>query len=60
MLVIDRARISAPWRYDDPGRIYTHIYGPLNRGAVRRVLPMPRAADGTFLAFSPDASPPDA
>lgn len=55
VLVIDRSRISAPWRYDDPGGIYTHIYGPLNRAAIRRVLSMPRAADGTFLTFAPDA-----
>ncbi|MGH2353864.1 MAG: DUF952 domain-containing protein [Chloroflexota bacterium] len=49
VLVIDRARVTAPIRYDDPGRVYSHIYGPLNRDAIRRVVPMPRAADGTFL-----------
>jgi uncharacterized protein (DUF952 family) len=49
VLVIERARVRAPIRYDDPRRVYSHIYGPLNRDAVVRVLPMPRALDGTFL-----------
>lgn len=49
VLVIERARVRAPIRYDDPRRVYAHIYGPLNRDAIVRVLPMPRAADGTFL-----------
>ena len=49
VLVIERARVRAPIRYDDPHRVYSHIYGPLNRDAIVRVLPMPRAADGTFL-----------
>lgn len=49
VLEIERGRIRAPWRYDDPQRIFTHIYGALNLDAVRRALPMPRTPDGGFL-----------
>ena len=56
VLLVERTRIRAPWRYDDPRRVYTHIYGPLNRDAIIRVLPAPRAADGTFLP--PEAEAP--
>jgi glutathione S-transferase len=56
VLVIERARVRAPIRYDDPRHVYSHIYGPLNRDAIVRVLPMPRAADGTFLPPEEDDS----
>jgi uncharacterized protein (DUF952 family) len=48
-LVIDLARVQAPVRYEDPRRVYPHIYGPLNREAIVAVLDVPRAPDGTFL-----------
>jgi uncharacterized protein (DUF952 family) len=48
-LVIDISRVSAEVRYEDPQRIYPHIYGPLNRDAILRVIPVLREADGTFL-----------
>jgi uncharacterized protein (DUF952 family) len=49
VLVIDLARVRAPVRYEDPRRVYPHIYGPLNRDAIVAVLDVPRAPDGTFL-----------
>ena len=49
VLVLDLARLTAPARYDDPGRIYPHIYGPLNRAAIVEILDMPRQLDGFFL-----------
>ena len=49
VLVIDLARVRAPVRYEDPRRVYPHIYGPLNRDAIITVLDVPRAPDGTFL-----------
>lgn len=52
VLVIQRALVQAPVRYDDPDRCFSHIYGPLNRDAIRAVREMPRAADGTFLPFA--------
>jgi uncharacterized protein (DUF952 family) len=48
-LVIDPSRLSAPLRYEDPRRVYPHVYGPIDRGAIVDVVPMPRAADGAFL-----------
>src|SRR3990172_7165718 len=33
-LYVDKARVRAPMRYDDPGHLYPHIYGALNRAAI--------------------------
>jgi hypothetical protein len=30
------------------GRLFPHIYGPLNRDAIVGAYPMPRGKDGTF------------
>ena len=52
-LVLDIAldRVTAPVRYEDPGHIYPHIFGPLNRDAVVNVRRAVRLADGTFGAI---------
>ncbi|HEV7809488.1 MAG TPA: DUF952 domain-containing protein [Candidatus Limnocylindrales bacterium] len=55
VLTIDLDRVTSPVRTDDPGGIYPHIFGPIDRAAILAARPMPRAADGTFLAFD-DAS----
>lgn len=52
-LWIDKARVRAPIRYEDPGRLYPHIYGPLNRNAIVAVRPARRAADGGFAPPEP-------
>jgi uncharacterized protein (DUF952 family) len=49
-LVIDKARVHADIRYEDPAGIYPHIYGHLNRDAIVRIVPVLRNADGTFRA----------
>jgi uncharacterized protein (DUF952 family) len=49
-LVVDRSRLGAQVRYEDPGGIYPHVYGPIERDAILRILPMPRGAGGEFLA----------
>jgi uncharacterized protein (DUF952 family) len=49
VLTLDLARVSAPVRYEDPGRIYPHVYGPIERAAVVNVQTMPRDAEGAFL-----------
>lgn len=49
VLVIDPARVGPEIRYEDPGRIYPHIYGPLNRDAITQILPLMRGPDGTFV-----------
>jgi uncharacterized protein (DUF952 family) len=51
VLTLDLDRAGSPWRVDDPGRIYPHVFGPIDRAAILAVRPMPRAADGTFLPF---------
>ena len=48
-LVIDKRRVRASIRYEDEARIYPHIHGPLNRDAIVTVVPVLRAADGSFL-----------
>ena len=47
-LVIDSDAVTADIRYEDPARIYPHIYGPLNIDAVRGVRDVVRESDGTF------------
>ena len=51
VLTVDLDRISSPWRIADPGRIYPHIFGPLDRAAIIAVVPAPRDAAGRFLPF---------
>jgi uncharacterized protein (DUF952 family) len=51
LLEVDLDRVSAPAIYEDQERNYPHIYGPMERDAVRRVRRVVRAADGTFLAI---------
>ena len=49
LVTLDLQRVSAEWRYDDPDRVYPHIYGPLQMEAVRAVEALPRGEDGRFL-----------
>lgn len=49
LLVIDLDKVEAPCRYDAPGEIYPHIYGPLNRDAILEVRNFERGPDGHFL-----------
>ena len=51
VLTLDLDLAGSPWRVDDPNGIYPHVFGPIDRGAILAVRPMPRAADGTFLSF---------
>jgi uncharacterized protein (DUF952 family) len=49
VLTLDLDLVSAPWRLEDPGRIYPHVFGPIDRAAIIDARPMPRDADGAFL-----------
>ena len=51
VLVIDTERVSSPIRYEDPDRIYPHVYGRLNRDAVVEVRRAVRLADGSFVGI---------
>ncbi len=50
LLEIDEARLSAEVRYEDggDGRLFPHIYGPLETAAVVRVIEFPPGPDGHF------------
>lgn len=50
-LDLDLALAGAPWRYDDPGSPYPHVYGPLRRDAIRGVRPVLRDAAGRFVGY---------
>src|SRR5512144_1503996 len=46
LLEIELSRVRPPVRYDDDRRIYSHIYGPLNRDAIVEIRTMQRSPDG--------------
>jgi uncharacterized protein (DUF952 family) len=49
VLVIERSKVAADIKYEDPDGIYPHIYGPLNRDAISDILPVMREQDGSFV-----------
>ncbi len=55
-LVLDVARdlVTAPLKYEDPKKIFPHLYGPLNRDAIVRVRRFERLRDGTFVGPGED------
>jgi len=53
VLSVELDAIGVPWRYDTPDERFPHIYGPIPRSAIVRVVPIPRGDDGRFLAFPP-------
>jgi uncharacterized protein (DUF952 family) len=55
LLEVDLGRLSAPTIYEDDERNYPHIYGAMERHAVRRVRRVERSADGTFLMIGAPA-----
>ena len=51
VLVVEVARIRSEVRYDDPDKVYPHIYGPLNVDAVVGLIRVLRESDGRFSGF---------
>jgi uncharacterized protein (DUF952 family) len=49
LLTVDLERTGSPWRFDDPGETYPHVYGPIDLASVTEVRRMTRDADGTFV-----------
>lgn len=49
VLTIDLDGTGSPWRIEDERRIYPHVFGPIERTAIIRVVPAPRSAAGEFL-----------
>ena len=50
VLVLDEQAVTSEIKYEPggDGLLYPHIYGSLNRDAIRAVRRLPRGADGTF------------
>jgi uncharacterized protein (DUF952 family) len=55
VLEVDLEQVVAPVIYEDDERRFPHIYGPLERRAIRRVSRIERTADGTFIAIGQPA-----
>jgi uncharacterized protein (DUF952 family) len=53
LLTVDLDASGSPWRIEDERGIYPHVYGPIERVAILRVVTAPRAPDGEFLRFEP-------
>lgn len=51
VLTVDLDALEVPWRYDDPGSPYPHIYGPITRAAILGATPIERDAAGRFVRF---------
>ena len=51
VLTVELDRVTSRWTVEDPGRIYPHIHGPIDRAAIVRVVEAPRDGDGAFLPF---------
>jgi uncharacterized protein (DUF952 family) len=56
VIEVDLERVEAPVVYEDDERRFPHIYGSIERRAVRRVSRIERAVDGTFIAIGEPAS----
>ena len=53
VLTVDLERTGSPWRFDDPARIYPHVYGPIAPEAILGAAPIERDPEGTFVGFVP-------
>lgn len=53
VLTIDLDEVGSRWSVEDPGRIYPHVFGPIERAAIVAVTPAPRDVAGVFLPFAP-------
>lgn len=56
VLVLDVSKLTSPMRYDDEGRLFPHIYGPLNVDAVIVELPVHRGDEGAYVGFGKSRS----
>jgi uncharacterized protein (DUF952 family) len=57
LLEIDCTLVAAPIVYEDPGKMFPHIYGPLEIEAVRELHGVARDAAGWFLSVGPMERP---
>ena len=54
VLTVDLDAVTSRWSAEDERRIYPHVFAAIDRAAILDVQPMPRDANGTFLAFRDD------
>jgi uncharacterized protein (DUF952 family) len=54
-LTIDLDALDVPWRFDDPGSPYPHIYGPIPAIAIRAASDVIRDGNGRFDGLEPAA-----
>jgi uncharacterized protein (DUF952 family) len=52
-LTLDLDALDVPWRFDDPGSPYPHIYGAIPWSAILGAQRVDRRPDGRFSALSP-------
>ena len=49
LLTIDKDKVTSKMQYDDPEKMFTHIYGPLNRDAIIKIVRMLRDRRGEWI-----------
>lgn len=49
ILFIDKNRVKSKIQYDDHEKLFPHIYGPLNRDAIVKVIKMARDRRGDWI-----------
>jgi uncharacterized protein (DUF952 family) len=52
LLTLDLELTGSPWRFDEPGSPYPHIYGPVAPASVMEVRRMVRDGDGAFTGIA--------
>lgn len=58
VLVVRTVALDVPVRWEPAtGGLYPHIYGPMDMGAVERVVPVQKGADGRFHITAADVAP---
>jgi uncharacterized protein (DUF952 family) len=63
VLTIDLDLVGCPWRFDDPGMPYPHVYGPIPSAAIVAVVGIRRDDSGAFTGLdrrgdAPSSGPP--
>lgn len=56
VLTVDLDRVTAPWRIEDAGGIYPHVFGPIDQPAIVAVGALIRGPDGRAVAIDAPAS----
>jgi uncharacterized protein (DUF952 family) len=51
-LTVDLDALDVPWRFDDPGSPYPHIYGPIRPDAIVDVAVVRRDREGRFAGLA--------